>query len=86
MKFLNFMLMLLMFSPSVQAECLSSCERACYEQKYKCNIKTAYTYNSTSCADDLFTCQASCKTGKKQNFYASKLPVRLALKPTWEFD
>ena len=72
---------LLLSSFPVQAKKMSPCDHECFKQKYQCNIDKSYTYNS--CSDELFSCRASCKSGKTQNSYsAATLPIEIAFHPT----
>lgn len=65
----------------LHAKKISSCDQECFRQKYQCNIEKSYTYNS--CSDELFSCRASCKSGKKQDSYATAmLPIEIAFHPT----
>lgn len=84
MKFFTLILSLLLFTLPAQAKELTSCEYSCFEKKYACNIEKSYTYNN--CTDDLFACQASCNSGKKQNIYASALPIDVSFHPRLEID
>ena len=84
MKFLNFILFILLFNLQAQAKTMSSCDHHCFDQKYNCNIYKSHTYNT--CEDDLFTCRASCKSGKKQNDYSTPLLMDVSFHPTVEID
>lgn len=84
MKIFNLIPAILLLNLSVQAKKLTSCEYSCFEKKYACNIENCYTYNN--CDDDLFACQASCNSGKKQNFYAAALPIDVSFRPRIEID
>lgn len=65
----------------LHAKQMSSCDQECFRQKYQCNIDNSYTYNS--CSDELFSCRASCKSGKSHNSYTTAmLPIEIAFHPT----
>lgn len=81
MKFFLSLISLLLFSLSLHAEKITACDRACFKQKYQCNIDKSYTYNT--CSEELFSCRASCNSGKTQNTYsAATLPIEIAFHPT----
>lgn len=84
MKFFNLTLSILLVTFQAQAKELTPCEYSCFEKKYDCNIQNCYTYNT--CDDDLFACQASCNSGKKQNSYAATLPIDVSFHPRIEID
>lgn len=80
MKFLLPLLALLLSVNILEAKKISACDQKCFQQKYHCNIEKSYTYNS--CSDELFTCRASCQSGKTQRSYANTtLPVEIAFYP-----
>ena len=81
MRFFTFIIAAFVFAPFVQAESLSSCQNACFENKKNCKT---YTFNS--CDHDLFTCRASCNSGKKQGSYSKVLPIDIAFQPILDLD
>jgi len=84
MKMLTILITTLIFTASAQADGLSSCKKACFEAKQKCNASKGHTFNS--CHDSLFTCSASCKSGKAQKNYTSEGSVELAFHPILDLD
>lgn len=81
MKYFLPILSLFLSSLSVQAKEMPACDRECFKKKYQCNIDKSHSYNN--CSDDLFSCRASCKSGKTQNSYsAATLPIEIAFHPT----
>ena len=81
MKLLLSLLVLLSSLTPGEAKKLSACHKECFNQQYHCNIKKSGIYNS--CSDELFSCRASCQSGKPQNSYATnKLPIAISFYPT----
>lgn len=75
---------LLTLGTSVHAETLSSCHSACFSAKQECNRKKSHTFNT--CDHDLFTCKASCQSGKKQEVYTTTLPIDIAFHPVLDLE
>ncbi|MBP6952727.1 MAG: hypothetical protein KBD36_06620 [Alphaproteobacteria bacterium] len=83
MKLVIMMATILMIGQSVCAAGLSSCHSSCFELKQACNSNKGHTYNS--CDHDLFTCKASCVSGKKQEVYRTNLPIDISFQPILDF-
>lgn len=77
MKFLLGICALFMLTTSVQAD--TSCNASCFEAKKKCNALHAHTING--CDESLFSCKASCNSGKKAEIYSTRLPIDFHFQP-----
>lgn len=76
MKLLLGICTLIMFTTSVHAD--ASCNASCFEAKKNCNALHTHTIG---CDDDLFSCKASCATGKKAAIYSTRLPIDFHFQP-----
>ncbi len=68
---------------AVYANSSPTCHEKCFQAKHKCNTTRGHTFND--CAHDLFACQASCKTGEKQEKYSSK-GMEVGFTPVVDFN
>jgi hypothetical protein len=84
MKLLTTISILFIFSTATYAGTLSSCQNSCFENKQKCNTNQSHTFNT--CDHDLFTCQASCNSGKMQETYSTTLPIDISFHPTVKLE
>src|SRR5271170_7341073 len=83
MKFLILLLTFLILGSPVQAKMMSSCEHACFEKKYNCNIYKSHTHNT--CHEELFECRLGCMNDKKPSGdTAGKFPLNVSFHPTLE--
>ena len=72
------------FTKSIQADSLSDCHNGCFDAKKTCNDYKTHTFNH--CDQDLFSCRASCNSGKKQGSYSTTLPIDIAFQPILDLD
>ena len=55
-----------------------SCQNSCYRAKANCNAFKSHTFNT--CGHDLFTCKASCNSGKREEVYGAS-PLEISFNP-----
>lgn len=85
MKLSLFLISIFLSIFPLHAKKMSACHQECFRQKYQCNIEKSYTYNS--CSDELFSCRASCNSGKNSNTYTTAmLPIEIAFHPTLKVE
>ncbi len=69
---------------NVKGDAIASCQNACFAAKQICNKQKSHTFNA--CDHDLFTCKASCNSGKIQEAYTTTLPITISFHPVLDFE